>query len=211
MSNFHLKAGYKANPDPVQYCDSLDDSRLYQVEVYRRAGEIAEANGVRTALDIGCGMATKLMEYIHPRCESVTGVDTPETIQQCRTLHPSGTWIPADLEDPAFWISGPFDLVISSDVIEHMRDPDQLLRLIRGSTHERSTVVLSTPERDLRRGPSDMGPPANPAHVREWNAEEFLRYLASRGFLVTESDIVDLRPGMRTCHLVVGGFQREFP
>ena len=79
----------------------------------------------------------------------------------------------------------------------------------RAASHEATTVVLSTPDRDRRRGPDDMGPPGNWSHVREWNVEEFRAYLESRGFRVDESRIVDLREGMPTCHLVVGAFERR--
>lgn len=207
MDAYHIKAGYRINRDATAYHESLEDSRLYQTPVYQHAANLARSPRIRTALDLGCGLASKLVEFVLPHCESVTGVDLPETVERCSALHPDGRWIAGDLLDPALALEGVYDLIIAADVIEHLTDPDRLLGHIRAACHPTTLVVLSTPERDLRRGPGDMGPPGNGAHVREWNAAEFCAYLASRGFEVSESRIVDLRPGMATCHLVVGRFQ----
>ncbi|MFC1791945.1 hypothetical protein ACFL0I_05750, partial [Gemmatimonadota bacterium] len=68
-------------------------------------------------------------------------------------------------------------------------------------SHPKTHVLLSTPERDLRRGPDDMGPPGNPAHIREWNQEELRQYLESQGLTVLEHSIVELRTAMETCQL----------
>ncbi len=207
MENYFIKADYKINSNPETYRDSVEDSLQYQLDVYRHAGALARNLNVRSVLDIGCGMATKLIEYIVPHCRNITGIDLPETIETCRQRHAIGRWIAGNLEDPGFSIREKYDLIISADIIEHLRDPDRLLELIRAASHEATEVVLSTPERDLRRGPGHAGPPVNLAHVREWNANEFRAYLGSRGFSLRESRIVELRAGMRTCHMVTGGFR----
>jgi 2-polyprenyl-3-methyl-5-hydroxy-6-metoxy-1,4-benzoquinol methylase len=109
-----------------------------------------------------------------------------------------------DIEDPSAELGRRFDLLMAVDVIEHLLNPDALLRFLYLHAHTRSVVVLSTPERDLRRGPGDCGPPANPAHVREWNGTELQAYLRSTGlFDVLSHQVVDMLPGMRTCQVVV--------
>jgi SAM-dependent methyltransferase len=208
VNTYFIKLGYKENSTPEIYRDSVENAQIYQVEVYKHAGEIAHSPTIASVLDIGCGLATKLIEYVWPHCDDITGVDDATTIEQCRALHSVGSWIAGDLEDPGFTLGRTYDLIISADVIEHLRDPDRLLRLIRASSHRSTQVVLSTPERDRRRGEDHMGPPGNGAHVREWNAAEFSAYLGSRGFMIQGSRIVDLCPGMKTCQMVVGGFGR---
>jgi hypothetical protein len=136
-------------------------------------------------------------------CHDITGIDDAPTIERCRAMHSVGRWIPGDLEDPSFALDRTYGLIIAADVVEHLRDPDRLLQLIRASCHDATRVVISTPERDRRRGENDVGPPGNGAHVREWNEAEFSAYLQSRGFVLEESRIVDLCEGM-----VVGGFRR---
>ncbi len=206
MDNYFIKYGYKINPQPEVYCDSVENALLYQLEVYKHAGELARSLEVTSVLDIGCGLASKLIEYVWPHCRNITGVDVASTIEQCREMHSMGRWIAGDLEDPTFSIAGTYDLIISADVIEHLHNPDRLLDLIRAASHAATQVVLSTPERDRRRGKDDMGPPGNGAHVREWNAAEFSAYLGSRGFVIRDSRIVDLREGITTCQMVVGQF-----
>jgi hypothetical protein len=44
--------------------------------------------------------------------------------------------------------------------------------------------LISTPERDVRWGDKHNGPPPNPHHVREWNAEELDTYLRGSGLTV---------------------------
>jgi SAM-dependent methyltransferase len=208
IESYAIKAGYLINASPTIYRDTFENSARYQADVYRRAGELARNLPARSVLDIGCGLATKLIEQVAPHCDEVTGVDLEETIDICQRRYRLGRWVAGNVEDPAFELERQYDLIISADVIEHLRDPDRLLDVIRTASHDATVVVLSTPERDRRRGGDDMGPPANWAHVREWNQTEFCTYLQSRGFSVRESSIVDLCEGMTTCHLVVGGFRR---
>jgi hypothetical protein len=65
-----------------------------------------------------------------------------------------------------------------------MRNPLPLLRNLRHLLADAPFAVLSTPERDLVRGAEDMGPPLNPAHVREWNLAELERLLAWAGIRI---------------------------
>jgi hypothetical protein len=67
------------------------------------------------------------------------------------------------------------DLVICSDVIEHIEDPDTLLDFLEDIDFQ--YLVLSTPERDTRLGKNDYGPPENISHYREWNQYEFKDYV----------------------------------
>jgi hypothetical protein len=72
-------------------------------------------------------------------------------------------------------------VVILSDVIEHLRDPLPLLRRLAAWARICPYVLVSTPDRDRVRGPADVGPPANRAHVREWNLSELTRLLSREG------------------------------
>lgn len=211
VETYGIKSGYVINPNPRPYHDTVENSVRYQRDVYRRAGELARQLEVRSVADIGCGLATKLVEQVAPHCEEVTGVDLEGMVALCRQRHRVGRWIAGDVEDPNFTLDRSYDLIVCADVIEHLRDPDRVLEVIRAASHDETVVVFSTPDRDRRRGPDDMGPPPNWAHVREWSAGEFCGYLESRGFVVRESSIVDLCDGIVTCHLVVGGFRRGRP
>mmetsp|Transcript_126749 Transcript_126749/g.405862 ORF Transcript_126749/g.405862 Transcript_126749/m.405862 type:complete len:210 (+) Transcript_126749:557-1186(+) len=89
----------------------------------------------------------------------------------------------------ALWAAGAIaggpSIVIAAEVVEHLRRPRRLLRVLRRLLAPGGgavAAVLTTPDRDAwydRR--YHLGPPHNPAHVREWNATEFVRFLACEG------------------------------
>lgn len=173
----------------VEYWDvrRIAAARYYQFSVYRRAAALLRRERIGTLVDVGCGVAMKL-EWIHRKLPNVriVGIDHPKAVEFCRVRHPFGEWIADNIENPgdsARHICGP--LVVCSDVIEHVLDPDRLLEYLRDRLAPGGWILLSTPERDLARGHDCLRSP-NPAHVREWNRAELASYLASRGFKVLE-------------------------
>jgi LPS sulfotransferase NodH len=68
-------------------------------------------------------------------------------------------------------------VIVCSDVIEHLVRPDRLLATLSAALRHARLLILSTPDRDLAHELRDMGPPANPSHVREWNLAEFAELL----------------------------------
>lgn len=204
--SYFIKDGYRINIQPVAFDDSAEASRIYQREVYQFAAACAKRFGARTVIDIGCGYGTKLGEFFAPLGVEIVGIDGERAIDYCRTHHAFGRWFVENVEQPRFVVGGTFDLIIGVDVIEHLLDPDLLLAYMRQCAHAGTHLVLSTPERDLRRGPDSSGPPQNRAHVREWNQAEFAAYLADRGLNVREHHILDLREGMRCCQAVLAQF-----
>ena len=174
---FFIHEGY-VHRDVPEYFDDTKNSEGWQNEVYQYAWEIAERYDLRTVLDFGCGSGFKLMKYFRDR--STIGLDVEETYAVLCRRYPERQWRVADLSSEVVFHA---DLVIASDVIEHLLDPDTLLRFIARS--EASYAVLSTPDRNLMRIGTHNGPPQNPAHLREWSMAEFHAYL-SRSFEVVE-------------------------
>jgi hypothetical protein len=135
---------------------------------------------------VGCGQARKLA-HLHPRFQ-IVGIDRGINLDQCHR-HGFGAWIGWDLERvgpiPIPEELLPRSAIVCADVIEHLVDPRPLLANLRRWLDLSPICVLSTPERDLARGPGDCGPPLNPAHVREWNLEELAAYLRESGLNVS--------------------------
>src|SRR5205809_365442 len=73
-------------------------------------------------------------------------------------------------------------VLLCDDVFEHLVRPETLLQKLRAALARAEGVVLSTPERDLTRGPDHFGPPPNACHVREWTIGELAALLAAEGF-----------------------------
>jgi len=173
---FFIKPGYTPRAAPEYFHDTLADTCgvTHQPDAYPLAAHLAAYYGCRHIIDIGCGLAHKLVE-LHPRFD-VIGIDFGDNLRGCRERYPFGHWIEWDLErdgqlelDPAIVASS---IVVCSDVIEHLVDPSGLLANLRALLERAPAAVLTTPERDLVRGSSHFGPPQNPGHVREWNLAE---------------------------------------
>lgn len=204
---YFLPAAYVPNPaatfdgecgcywDPVRLSNSL----AYQAAVYEWALKLIRAKGIRCFADVGCGSAAKLAK-LHQAVSGVEfwGLDQPNSIKLCRSSHDFGNWFPINLERPEQLPDQKFDLIISSDVIEHLENPDILLGVIRRMSHENTLVLLSTPDRVKLRGPHCMSPP-HTYHVREWSQHEFATYLRSRQCVILEHRIL---PAFRLTHNV---------
>ena len=176
--------------DGVEYWSPrrLRDSLEYQYDVYRIAAEVALRDRVAMVLDVGCGPATKLAALVAPVTKAV-GVDQPSVIAWCRSHHPGLEFFAENLESPAARPPSGAGIVICSDVIEHMIDPDRLLAYLRDAMGPETLLLLSTPCRARLRGARSRRPP-RPEHIREWTQEEFARYVGTRGLRVVESRLL---------------------
>jgi SAM-dependent methyltransferase/chromosome segregation ATPase len=185
---FSLPPRYVSRARPeYHHEDSVAESGVtWQPEVYELAGEFAKARSLNTVVDIGCGSGLKL-EAID--VQRRVGVDFGPNLDWCREHHSWGEWIEADFETEDLRkiepLLGPDTVVICADVVEHLVDPDPLIQLWRKAYNAGSLVITSTPDRVRVRGADHMGPPGNPAHVREWQLDEYISLLKSRRLPVT--------------------------
>jgi hypothetical protein len=175
-----LPPDYQDRPEVPWFDDASHTRQLYyQRRTYALAKDLAVKEGLTTILDWGCGTAAKLKKEFGINAAGgpflVTGVDQPIMIDWLRRNHSSwGRWIS--------WVEyhdePPVDLVICSDVVEHVSHPAWMLTKLRDLRAR--FYVFSTPDRDLLRNPS--GPPRNRHHAREWTHVEFRSLLAKSGF-----------------------------
>ena len=170
---YKIKQQYKHR----EVCKDFDDTSNtdnWQKEVYEKASEICRANGYKKIIDVGTGSGYKLIKYLG-EFETV-GYDIPRTIAVLRNRYPDKHW----RDD--FVPEAGYDFLIASDVIEHFRDPIDLIDFIRACNVQQ--IIFSTPDRDLIDTNPD-GPPKNRSHYREWNFAEFREFL-SKYFEVLE-------------------------
>ncbi len=169
-SDYFIHEGYEHRREP-RYFDATSSTDDWQDEVYRFAREIADQFNFRSVIDIGCGSGFKLLKYFRD-CATI-GIDVPETCSVLKDRYPNRRWAVADFS--ALTVPQA-DLVIVSDVIEHVPDPDALLLYILRLAPR--SVILSTPDRNLLRMGTHNGPPQNPTHLREWSMAELHAYLS---------------------------------
>ncbi len=172
-SKYCIRGSYRHRS---KYC-YFDDTSLadeYQKEVYVRAASIAKAEHVKTVYDVGCGSGYKLVHYLGEY--DTIGFDVPETLEFLRKTYPDRRWEHAPFSDRTHPKA---DLVVCSDVIEHVLNPDELMAFLMSLTTK--YLVLSTPDRG-REYPTlsrfQLGPPHTEHHIREWSFKEFRRYVS---------------------------------
>jgi glycosyltransferase involved in cell wall biosynthesis len=180
VNDFCIRPGYRANLTPSYFPDAPGDL-VYQPHVYELAGFLAERAGCTHVIDVGCGAGGKLAA-LATRFEAI-GIDHGANLDAARAR---GIHVMAqDLErglPPMDAAALRRAVVVCADVVEHLVDPSALLDGLAQWSNECPYMLISTPDRDRVRGYGDSGPPANPAHVREWNADEFDALLTRHGF-----------------------------
>lgn len=180
--NYRNPSDYAPREDNPLY-DDVPTNLIYQPDVYRLAKHFAEKAGLSWIIDIGCGSALKLQSFAENF--EILAIDSEFGISMAKQSIPSATLIPHNLESGLPEIPEHIlktAVVICSDVIEHIRRPEKLMSQLARISRAAPYVLISTPDRDRARGWLDMGPPANPTHVREWGASEFVRFMMDCDF-----------------------------
>ena len=171
LPNYGIRSDYTARNQP-DFWDDRSWKDQCQKPVYEYVKQLMLDGGYQTVLDIGTGSGYKLVTILGQF--DTIGTELHPTYEHLLQTYPDRKWLLSDLSKPC--PIQEVDVVMAVDVIEHLQNPDQLLDYI--ATIRWKKLVLSTPDRDQVRGPNDRGPPQNPCHAREWNAEEFRRYVA---------------------------------
>jgi len=166
----YIPKDYKERLNPYQYFDmGMKDE--WQKEVYLLAVDILKENNFNSVIDIGCGSAYKLLNFF-PNNIKISGVEETITYNWLKKEYPDKNWI--EYKDDIKLEH--HDLLICSDVIEHIPDVISFVNWIDGQSWK--IAIISTPDRSLLYDKSHIGPPANGSHVREWNFEEFNNFLS---------------------------------
>lgn len=172
-TRFGIRGDYIHRGESAHFDDTASTDE-YQREVYERARDVARRDHLRTVYDVGCGSGYKLVHYLGEF--DTTGFEVPQTLEYLRREYPDRKWAQVSFADRDV---PPADLVVCSDVIEHVLDPDELMRFLVAVTGK--WLVLSTPDRARAYGrfsQYQLGPPSSEHHIREWTMDEFRRYVS---------------------------------
>ncbi len=177
---FDIKKGYR-HAVSAEAFDDTPNKDEWQKEVYELAGELGLAHHYSSVIDVGCGSGYKLVHQLGHY--TTTGIELRPAWEWLSREYPEREWLLFDTVKPGDLRA---DMVICSDVVEHIENPDDLLDFLSEISFQH--LVISTPERDGMAGKQDFGPPENTSHYREWNAAEFKKYLG-RWFIVQDQRI----------------------
>ncbi len=132
----------------------------------------------RSVLDAGCGVGYGSGEFTAGPPAGYVGVDRSADairLAQRRYAAPHRRFLVADVVALPF-AAGQFDIVLSFEVVEHLREVDRYLAELRRMLRPGGTCVVSTPNKRWFSG--DTTTPPNPYHMREYEAPEFAELLA---------------------------------
>lgn len=143
---------------------------------YDLAGELARG---RAVLDLGCGHGYGAA-ILGARASRYLGVDVDPTAIDWARRNVAPVVAHAEFRTTAP-VDGSerFGLVTAFEVVEHVRDPDDLLRRAVTALGPGGSVVLSTPNGAVSGG--DPRRYRSPFHVREYATEELDALLRSAG------------------------------
>jgi 2-polyprenyl-3-methyl-5-hydroxy-6-metoxy-1,4-benzoquinol methylase len=144
----------------------LENNAIYRQKVETIMARVSSSDVV---LDIGCGDGA-YAAFIAKKCKSVVGVDADydairlaKTKAQCLGI-PNCRFIQSAIGRLSFRRTGvrrPFDVIYSMDVIEHLPDPEELLKAATSLISSNGLIIIGTP---LFISPELV----SPYHVREF-------------------------------------------
>jgi len=169
---YNIDPRYAARIEYHHYDDQGAEDE-WQLEVYLHALGLMVKNGWQSVADFGCGSGFKLMTYL--KNYQTVGYELDVNVQALKHKYPDRDWRVSDFSKVNDIEA---DVIICSDVIEHLVDPDLLVEYLKNQSFK--VLLLSTPVRELvydEQDPARFGPPRNYAHQREWSFTEFRHYI----------------------------------
>lgn len=179
-----IKEGYVSRTSYTHFDDTGNKDEC-QDEVYCAAQVIAKTRHYRNIGDIGCGSGFKLIKYF--KSHETVGFEIEPTLSFLKAKYPDRRWEVSDFSHSL--AERQFDLIVCADVIEHLVNPNELLEWIKECNFE--LLIISTPDRARllklygNNIQSQVGPPLNPCHVREWTFDEFASYIGQHFDIVS--------------------------
>jgi 2-polyprenyl-6-hydroxyphenyl methylase/3-demethylubiquinone-9 3-methyltransferase len=169
---------------------SSGQHRHFLPHVFNLAGPLAPGTRV---LDVGCGNGFTAAQFLLRGC-SVTGIDLSVSgIEIARETHPGGRFevLPADSLILANLKEEPFDLVISTEVVEHLYAPRAYAAGCFAALRPGGRFICTTPYHGylknltialLGKWDSHASPLWDGGHIKFWSWKTLTKLLAESGF-----------------------------
>jgi SAM-dependent methyltransferase len=147
---------------------------LRHKKAYLYAGQYCEGKAV---LDYGCGngYGSSLLSKIS---YSIAAVDINKAvIEKCKQNYQADnlSFQVVEPEKKTFFKDASFDVVVSSQVMEHVHDVPGYLNELKRVLKDDGVLIITTPNRKYRLYPFQR--PLNPYHVREYGLKQLRKEL----------------------------------
>lgn len=144
-----------------------------RVSFYGEVAEIVAAERPHSVVDVGCGAGNLLRAVVDKAApERVVGIDHAAAgIQRAKQLVPSGEFHARSLYD-GLDAAETFDLVLCTEVLEHLRDPDAAVDVLVRLCGTAGRILITVPD-----GAQD----AWEGHRNFWNEAELQEFLRRYG------------------------------
>jgi 2-polyprenyl-6-hydroxyphenyl methylase/3-demethylubiquinone-9 3-methyltransferase len=157
--------------------------RHFMPQVFALAGELKPGTRV---LDVGCGNGFTCGEFLKRGC-TVVGIDLSEQgIAQARRAHSRGRFEVLQRLGEA-----PFDLVVSTEVVEHLYDPRSYVRGCFAALKPGGDFICTTPYHSYLKNllislagkwDSHASPLWDGGHIKLWSRTTLSSHLTEAGF-----------------------------
>ena len=172
---------------------NADDSHMHRhfmPHVLAYAGDLPVGTRV---LDVGCGNGSTCGEFIKRGCK-VVGLDlSQQGIEWARRTHPQGRFelMAADHDVLHRLKEEPFDIVVSTEVVEHVYAPREWVRGCFVALKPGGKLICTTPYHGylknlalslLGKWDTHADPLWDGGHIKLWSRRTLSRLLAEAGF-----------------------------
>jgi 2-polyprenyl-3-methyl-5-hydroxy-6-metoxy-1,4-benzoquinol methylase len=143
-----------------------------RVEFYEEVAEICASRRPLSVIDVGCGAGNLLHAVVEKTsAHRVVGIDYAQAgIERARQLVPSGEFHARSLYE--LDLAETFDVVLCTEVLEHLSDPDAAMRVLAGLCAHNGTMVITVPD-----GAADSWE----GHRNFWTESELVEFLRDYG------------------------------
>jgi O-antigen biosynthesis protein len=169
-------------------------------------------------LDVGCG-AGGVGRALRGRADFLAGIELEEEVAAAaREVYDQV--LVGRVEDVIAEAEGPFDTILAYDLLEHLAEPDRVLRQLRDVASDGALLHVSMPNarhwslvRDLvihgTFGYTDWGH-RDRTHLRWVTRSDLVELLESNGWRVERTAHAPLTPAGRLAERLTGGRSAEF-
>ena len=186
--------------------------RHFMPHILALAGELGPATRV---LDVGCGNGAACGEFLKRGCQ-VVGIDLSEQgIAQARKAHPGGRFelLAADEHVLERLNEAPFDVVISTEVVEHLYAPRGYARGCFAAVKPGGRFICTTPYHGYFKNLAlavcnkwdfHANPLWDGGHIKLWSRRTLGQLLTEAGFERLEFRGIGRFPGLWMTMALVG-------